>query len=44
MFQQGAEKSGTSFNRKINKIEIQIRTEKEICASSDLFFQEKFKE
>lgn len=37
MFQQGREKSGTSPNRKMNKIEIWIRIEKEVHAFSDFF-------
>lgn len=36
-FQQGTEKSGTSPNRKMNKIEIGIRIEKELHAFSNLF-------
>lgn len=36
-FQQVVEKSGASLKRKINKIEIYVRTEKEIHASSNLF-------
>lgn len=37
MFQQGTEKSGTSPNRKMNKIEIWIRIGKEVHAFSDRF-------
>lgn len=35
MFQQGTEKSATSPNRKLNEIEIWIRTEKEVQEIQD---------